>query len=231
MKKQGPVCYMIERPWAIQVAFFLEDSRCWGAWDTTCGHKAKHITPLILWRREAWKEEALDDLPWKDERGPSWVGWTLELFQMHCWGNFWKMGGLFQVHRYYLERNWSCLMYLQASCLSTPPKLVIWIQRDGYHAGKGHTSVAKGKTRGKTLVSWTESVFSFNSLENYIYICMSDLVCFVFVFLKTLFECLILGSLLVASHLNFHNFQFVDIPHWNKGGSGVYWYHRVHVSF
>lgn len=59
---------------------------------------------------------------------------------------------------------------------------------------------------------------------------MSDLVCFVFVFFKTLFECLILGSLLVASHLNFHNFQFVNIPHWNKGGSGVYWFHRVHVS-
>ena len=27
------------------------------------------ITPSIAWRREAWKEEALDDLPWKDERG------------------------------------------------------------------------------------------------------------------------------------------------------------------
>ena len=40
---------------------------CWEAWDTTCGHKAKDITPLI-----AWREEALDDLPWKDERGPSW---------------------------------------------------------------------------------------------------------------------------------------------------------------
>ena len=29
---------------------------------TTCGHKAKDITPLIAWRREAWKMEALDDL-------------------------------------------------------------------------------------------------------------------------------------------------------------------------
>ena len=32
-------------------------------------YKAKDITPLIASRREAWKEEALDDLPWKDERG------------------------------------------------------------------------------------------------------------------------------------------------------------------
>ena len=35
------------------------------------GHEAKDITPSIAWRREAWKEEALDDLPSKDERGPS----------------------------------------------------------------------------------------------------------------------------------------------------------------
>ena len=27
----------------------------------------------IAWKREAWKEAALDDLPWKDERGPSSV--------------------------------------------------------------------------------------------------------------------------------------------------------------
>ena len=32
----------------------------------TCGHKAKDITPSIAWRRK----EALDDLPWKDKRGP-----------------------------------------------------------------------------------------------------------------------------------------------------------------
>ena len=30
--------------------------------------------PSIAWRRrEAWKEEALDNLPWKDERGPSYI--------------------------------------------------------------------------------------------------------------------------------------------------------------
>ena len=29
------------------------------------GHKAKGIAPLVAWRREAWKEEALDDPPLK----------------------------------------------------------------------------------------------------------------------------------------------------------------------
>ena len=40
----------------------LFDLKCWGAWDTTCRHNAKNITPSIAWRREPWKEEALDDL-------------------------------------------------------------------------------------------------------------------------------------------------------------------------
>ena len=35
----------------------------------------------VAWRREAWKEKALDDLPWKDERGPSSIRRTLEPFQ------------------------------------------------------------------------------------------------------------------------------------------------------
>ena len=39
----------------------------------TCGHKARDVTPSIAWSREALKEEALDDLPSKDERGPSSV--------------------------------------------------------------------------------------------------------------------------------------------------------------
>ena len=46
-----------------QVACFSEDLKCFRAWDTTCGHKAKDITPSKAWRREAWKEEALKDLP------------------------------------------------------------------------------------------------------------------------------------------------------------------------
>ena len=29
----------------------LHCERCWEAWDTTCGHKAKDITPSTAWRR------------------------------------------------------------------------------------------------------------------------------------------------------------------------------------
>ena len=75
-----------------QVARFSEDLKCWGVWDSTCGHKAKDITPSIAWRREAWKEEALDDLHWKDERRPSSITQTLEPFQRQRWGNFWETG-------------------------------------------------------------------------------------------------------------------------------------------
>ena len=94
-----------------QVACFTEGLKCWEAWDTTCGHKAKDITPLITWRREALKEKVLDDLPWKDERGPSSIRQTLEPFQRQHWGNLWETGwnayGLFRVHRYHLELNWT----------------------------------------------------------------------------------------------------------------------------
>ena len=94
-----------------QVACFSEDLKCWGAWDTTFGHKAKYITSSIAWKREAWKEETLDDFPWKDERGPSSIRRTLELFQRQRWGNFretrWSAYGLFRAHRYHLELNWN----------------------------------------------------------------------------------------------------------------------------
>ena len=94
-----------------EVACFSEDLKCWGAWDTTCGHKAKDTTPSIAWRREAWKEEALDDLPWKDERGLSSIRRTLEPFQRWHWQTFWETEwsayGLFRAHRYHLELNWT----------------------------------------------------------------------------------------------------------------------------
>ena len=35
------------------MACFLEDLKCWEAWDTTCGQKAMDIIPSITWRREA----------------------------------------------------------------------------------------------------------------------------------------------------------------------------------
>ena len=61
------------------VACVSEDLKCWGARDTTCGHKATDITASIDWRRETSKEEAIDDLSLNDERGPSSVRRTLEL--------------------------------------------------------------------------------------------------------------------------------------------------------
>ena len=100
---------------------FSEDLKRWEAWDTipaevlrnlrhSCRHKAKDITLLIAWRREAWKEEALDNLPWKDERGPSAIKQTLEQFQRqhqeNLWETHWNAHGLFWAHRYYLELNW-----------------------------------------------------------------------------------------------------------------------------
>ena len=34
-----------------QMACISGDLKCWGAWDTTCKHKAKDIAPSIAWRR------------------------------------------------------------------------------------------------------------------------------------------------------------------------------------
>ena len=49
-----------------QVASFSEDlSEVLRNLRHTCGHTAKDITPSIARRREAWKEEALDDLSLK----------------------------------------------------------------------------------------------------------------------------------------------------------------------
>ena len=57
-------------------------------WDTSSQghHTTDHLGEKVL------KEEALDNLPWKDERGLSSIRQTLELFQRQHWGNFWKMG-------------------------------------------------------------------------------------------------------------------------------------------
>ena len=63
------------------MASVSKDLKRWGVFDTTCGHKAKDITPSTARRREAWEEEALDDLPWKDDGGPSSVRRPLELYR------------------------------------------------------------------------------------------------------------------------------------------------------
>ena len=94
---------------------FSEDLKCWGTGDATCGHKAKDITPSIAWSRKAWKEEALDDLTWKDERGLSSIRRTLEPFQRQhleiVWETGWSAYGLFRAHRYHLELNWTELKW------------------------------------------------------------------------------------------------------------------------
>ena len=63
-----------------------------------------------------WKEEALDDLLWKDKRGSSSIRQTLEPLQRWNWGNCWEIGwsayGLFQARRYHLELNWTELTWL-----------------------------------------------------------------------------------------------------------------------
>ena len=63
-------------------------------------------TPSIAWRREAWKEETLDDLPWKDKRGSLSIRRTLELFQRRFLEKFPRYG-LFRAHRYHLELSWT----------------------------------------------------------------------------------------------------------------------------
>ena len=71
--------------------------------------QSQDITPSVAWRREAWKEEALDDLLWKDERGSSSINRTLEPFQRQHWENYWETGWsayvLFLAHRYNLDLN------------------------------------------------------------------------------------------------------------------------------
>ena len=109
-----------------QVACFSEDLKCWGAWDTTGRHKAKDITSTIAWRRGVDRGFRYDDLPSKDERGPSSITqhWKhSQSRERQRWGNFWKTGrsacGLFRAHIYHLELNRSELHKLYLNCLHT----------------------------------------------------------------------------------------------------------------
>ena len=100
-------------------------AECWGTWDTTCGHTAKDISPSIAWRREAWKEEALDDLPSKDERGPSSIRRIWHRFKSNVgetsewWGGAHKgFSGSTNTILNWIELNllsWTCLI------MSFPP--------------------------------------------------------------------------------------------------------------
>jgi len=83
----------------------VSDLNCWGAWDIAWRNKAKNIIPSITWRREMWKEEALDNLPWE--------GYHQSDKQWNCLkGNAGKTDEthiqyrLFWVQRYHPELNW-----------------------------------------------------------------------------------------------------------------------------
>ena len=74
-----------------QVACISEDLKCQGAWETTCGHKAKDMTQLTAWR-DVWKEEALNDLPSDSKKRPLPIRQMMKQFQQWQWGNFWATG-------------------------------------------------------------------------------------------------------------------------------------------
>ena len=75
-----------------------------GASDTTCGHKAKDITPSIAWRRKAWKEEALDDLPWRTREGHRQSDQHWNRFKGNVGGTSERRDGAL---RYRLQLNWT----------------------------------------------------------------------------------------------------------------------------
>ena len=83
-----------------------------------------HHTPLIVWRRNAWKKEALSDLPWKDERRSSSIRQTLEKTKAIL-GKLLRDRveciGLFQAHQYHLELNWSKTTFPPALSI-----LILW---------------------------------------------------------------------------------------------------------
>ena len=71
-----------------QMVCIWEDLKCWGAWEAIYEQKSRDITPCIIWRGEAEKEEARDNLPCK---GPErTIKPTLKLFLIQSWGNFWQ---------------------------------------------------------------------------------------------------------------------------------------------
>ena len=64
--------------------------------------KPNDITQSITWRREAWKEESLDNVPRKDEKGPSSIRRTLEQFNCKVGETSDRRGG---THMGFTERR------------------------------------------------------------------------------------------------------------------------------
>ena len=99
-----------------QVTCISEDLMCWGSWDTTCGHKAKDITPLIAWRRETYLKRKCSEIFLETERmrnghrqsGQHWNCFKGNTGETPETG--WSAYGLSQAHRYHLELNWTELV-------------------------------------------------------------------------------------------------------------------------
>ena len=109
-----------------QVACASERLKCWGARNTTCGQNAKDVTPSIALWRKAHKEEALGDLPWKDENGPciSPIRRTLELFKRQRWGKF-------RAHRYHPKLNLSVIRHCPVGSIPQAARLVSHLTNSG----------------------------------------------------------------------------------------------------
>ena len=99
----------------LQMAYVSEDLKCWGAWDSTSRHRTQgHHTIDRLEERQAQKEEALDDLPWKDVQERAIVNpMNTGTFSQTRWGNLWEMGWSVYIFflpladRHHLELNWT----------------------------------------------------------------------------------------------------------------------------
>ena len=81
--------------------------------------------------------------PWKDERGPSSITWTLELFQRQHWKNFWETGwssnGLFPSAQI---PSWTELTWTEQSVLFNLVCALIYFQNAGGHLCFRHLSQA-----------------------------------------------------------------------------------------
>ena len=117
--------------------------KCWEAWDTTCRHKAKDITPGG--ERRGKRKRWMIFLKRTREGHRQWDK-TLEPFQRQCWGNFWETGwstyGLFRAHRYHPERNWTepNQTGISLHCEDLTGTDVIKLHEEEHLSGAGHTN-------------------------------------------------------------------------------------------
>ena len=88
-----------------QVVCFSEDLKCWEAWDTTHGHKAKGITPLTPQRERRGKRKHCMIFLERMRKGNCQSDKQWNCFKGNFGETSERQDGLFQVHRYHLELN------------------------------------------------------------------------------------------------------------------------------